>query len=145
MRITCNLRPAEEQLLAFFPVMIVKKFKAGRDTILVDCFEFVIPSSRVLHELLSRCMKSSTGVLAENEVAVVAGPGEKPGRKPHYLRFPTMAGKAIEYLQQHGGGVHRNGDKQVWQARLVSHLAACGIIFWTRSRASELLVLAPQQ
>ena len=50
-------------------------------------------------------MKSSTGVLAENEVAdvaVVAGPGEKPGRKPHYLRFPTMAGKAIEYLQQHG-------------------------------------------
>ena len=103
------MRSAEEQLLAFFPMMSIKKYKeAGqfRDTIVLDCFEFVIPSSSVLHMLLNRCSDVSSNEPYDKAVTaafpVVAGAAEKPGRKSHHIRFPSGAQKAIDYLQQHG-------------------------------------------
>ena len=33
---------------------------------------------------------------------VVQGPAAKPGRKSYHVSFPSIADRAIEYLQQHG-------------------------------------------
>ena len=107
--LTSGMRSAEEQLLTFFPVMTIKRCKKSgsyQDTVVFDCFEFVLPSSPVLLQLLSHCAKDDNSSDEEEagsaEVCVMAGAARKPGRIPHHIRFPTLASKALEYLQQHG-------------------------------------------
>ena len=111
--LAANIRSAEEQLLAFFPVLSIKRHKEHgqyRDTIVVDAWEFVMPSSHILLDLFTvpgeKATSTTTSEATSSEPAaqthVVLGAARKPGRKPYHTIFPSLAQCALQYLQQHG-------------------------------------------
>ena len=99
----------EEQLLVSFPLLSLKRHtgkKKYTHPLLVDAWEFVLPSSELLIDLFSAAKDcsplASTSTSQENRQPVVQSPAAKPGRKAYHTIFPSMAQRALEFLQQHG-------------------------------------------
>ena len=98
----------EDQLLACFPLLSAKQ-RVGTskyaNTMLIDAWEFVLPSSGLLQDLFTP--PSADGVVTPSPTivateSVATDQGGKRGRKAHHIMYLSMAKCALEFLQQHG-------------------------------------------
>ena len=98
----------EDQLLACFPLLSARQRAATSkhaNTILIEAWEFVLPSSGLLQDLFTP--PSADGVVTPSPTIVATewvatDQGGKRGRKAHHTIYPSVAKCTLEFLQQHG-------------------------------------------